>query len=181
MSRLALRYGVVERWMAVDWSAIPGPPEYRPDQVMRAFRALLNPSAEDWSDAGHMMRVAVGSDCGGTIYPAAVEATLAMLEIIAGYPGRPRAVALGVLLDWWAGFDPHPGYEQYRTAGGQRVDLIAAMRDTVLSGRDVLHHAGADANDLTSGRLATQLWACVEAGWGYAVEDDGSLHYRFDD
>src|SRR2546423_14772067 len=128
-----------------------------------------------------MMRFAVGNDHGGTIYPAAVEATRAMLDIIAARPGRPRGTALGVLLDWWSGFDPEPGYEQYRTADGERVDLISAMRDTILQGREVLQQAGADTRDPNGGRLATQLWTCVQAGWGYAVEDDGTLHHRFDD
>jgi hypothetical protein len=167
--------GVVERWMEVDWSAIPGPPEYRPERVVLAFRALLNSSAEDGSDAGAMMRCAVGSDCGGTIYPAAVEATRAMLDIIAEYPGRPRVGALCILLDWWSGFEPEPGYEQYRTAGGERVDLIVAMRETVLRGRDVLQQASADTGGL-GGRLAAELWTSAEAGWGYVVEDDGTVH-----
>jgi hypothetical protein len=109
------------------WPAIPGPPEYRPDHVVRAFQALLHPAAEDWSDAGTMMRFAVGNDCGGSIYPAAVEATRVMLDLIAAYPGEPRTVALYVLLDWWAGFDPEPGYEQYDTAETGRVDLMSAM------------------------------------------------------
>jgi hypothetical protein len=104
-----------------------------------------------------------------------------MLELIAAYPGKPRTVALCVLLDWWSGFDPELGYEQYDAAGTGRVDLISAMRDTVLNGREVLQQAATDTRDPKSARLATQLWTCAQAGWGYAVEDDGSLHYRFDD
>lgn len=180
-TRLALVCCMVERWMDIDWSAIPGPPEYRPDRVVRAFQALLHPTAEDWSDAGTMMRFAVGNDHGGTIYPAAVEATRAMLDIIAAYPGQPRAVALCVLLDWWSSFDPEPGYERYHTAEGDHVDLVSAMRDTILSGQEVLQHAVADTRDLKSGPLARQLWTCAQAGWGYWVEDDGTLHHRFDD
>jgi hypothetical protein len=68
-------------------------------------------------------------------------------------------VALCVLLDWWAGFDPEPGYEQYDTAETGRVDLISAMRDTVLNGREVLQQAATDTRDPRSTRLAAQLWA----------------------
>lgn len=177
----AVSCGMAEGWMDIDWAAIPGPPEYHPDHVVRAFQALLHPTAEDWSDAGTMMRFAVGNDCGGSIYPAAVEATRAMLDLIAAYPGEPRTVALCVLLDWWAGFDPEPGYEQYDTAEAGRVDLISAMRDTVLNRREVLQQAATDPRDPRGARLAAQLWTCAQAGWGYAVEDDGSLHHRFDD
>src|SRR5262249_25940266 len=135
----------------------------------------------DRPDAAEMMRFAVGNDHGGTIYPAAVEATRAMLDIIAAYPGEPRTVALCVLLDWWTGFDPDPEYEQYHTAEGERVDLISAMRNTILGGRQVLQQAATDTRDPKSGRLAAELWTCAQAGWGYAVEDDGTLHHRFDD
>jgi hypothetical protein len=57
-----------------------------------------------------------------------VAATVAMLDIIKVHPGRPRRTALGTLLDWWASFDPEPGYEEHLDAACQRVDVVAAMR-----------------------------------------------------
>jgi hypothetical protein len=55
------------------------------------------------------------------------------------------------------------------------------MRDTVRGGREVLQQAVADPRDLKSGRLAAEFWTCAQAGWGYTVDDDGTLRHRFDD
>jgi hypothetical protein len=169
---------VVERWQEIDWSAIPGPPEYRPDTVATAFRALLAPHPDDRADPATMMRFAVGNDHGGTIYPAAVAATAAMLDIIEVHPGQPRRAALGILLDWWASFDPEPDYEEYLDAAGERVDVVAAIRRAVLGATHVLEHTQEDQRDAVAGRLAAELLACARSGWGVWIEQDGSICHR---
>ena len=171
---------VVERWQDIVWSVIPGPPEYRPDRVATAFQALLVPHGDDWADAATMMRCAVGNDHGGTIYPAAVAATEAMLDIIEAHPGRPRRTALGVLLDWWASFDPEPGYEEYLDTTGQRVDVLAAMQRTVLDASQALEQVSADRNDTVSDGLAAELLTCARSGWGVWIGPDGSVCRRTD-
>jgi hypothetical protein len=146
--------------------------------VATAFRALLAPRANDWADAATMMRFAVGNDHGGTIYPAAVAATAAMLDIIKVHPDRPRHTALGVLLDWWASFDPEPDYEEYLDAAGERVDVVASMRHTVLGAAHVLERVATDRRDAVGGGLAAELLTCARSGWGVWIEPDGSICHR---
>lgn len=171
---------VVKRWQEIDWSAIPGPPEYRPDTVATAFRALLAPHTDDRADPATMMRFAVGNDHRGTIYPAAVAATAAMLDIIKVRPDRPRHTALGILLDWWASFDPEPGYEEYLDAAGERVDVVAAIRRTVLGATHMLEQVQKDQRDAVGGRLAAELLTCARSGWAIWIEQDGSICHRTD-
>ncbi|WP_327108515.1 hypothetical protein [Nonomuraea glycinis] len=111
---------------AVDWAAIPGPKWYQPETVAEAFAALLRSTRDDL-DQGHGIRSAVGNDHAGTLYPAAVAGTDALLEIIARRPGPPRQTALCVLLDWWGCFQPEPGFESYADQKGETIDVIAAI------------------------------------------------------
>jgi hypothetical protein len=45
---------------------------------------------------------------------------------------------MGILLDWWASFDPEAGYEEYLDSVGQRVEVVAPMRGTARGARHVL-------------------------------------------
>jgi hypothetical protein len=54
---------------------------------------MLSPKATDWADPATMMRFAAGNDHAGTIYPAGVAATAAMLELIDLHPGDTRRTA----------------------------------------------------------------------------------------
>ncbi|MFI6789979.1 hypothetical protein ACIBG4_21915 [Nonomuraea sp. NPDC050383] len=111
---------------AVEWAAFPGPQWYRPETVAEAFATLIYISRGD-HDPGHAVRSAVGNDHAGTLYPAAVIGTDVLLDIIARHPGRPRNVALGVLLDWWGCFQPEPGFESYVGQEGETVQVIPAI------------------------------------------------------
>jgi hypothetical protein len=83
----------------IDWHAFPGPKYYDPGTVEEAFRSVIS-SRPGEGDPGSAIRWAVGNDHGGSLYPAAVGAARRLLEIIATTPGRPRVIALDVLLDW---------------------------------------------------------------------------------
>jgi hypothetical protein len=107
-----------------------------------------------------MMRFAAGNDHGGTIYSAGVAAAAAMLELIDMHAGDPRCRALAVLLDWWL-FDPEPGYEQYRDGNDNRVDLVGAIQDTVLTASSMLERVATDPLDPVGGRMAAELLLCA--------------------
>lgn len=154
-----------EPFETVDWSTIPGPPDYRPDNVLAALRSMLSPNAAGWAHPATMMRFAAGNDHGGTIYPAAVAATTAMLEITDRHPGPPRQAALDVLLDWWV-FDPEPGYDEYVDNNGNAVNMVQAIQNTVLAASPVLQRVAADPRDPVAARGARDLLLCARHGWG---------------
>jgi hypothetical protein len=168
-----------EPWEAVGWSAIPGPPTYRPEAVLAALRAMLSPKATDWADPATMMRFAAGNDHAGTIYPAGVAATAAMLEVIDMHLGDARSAALAVLLDWWV-FDPEPGYEEYLGEKNNLVNLVLAIQDTVLAASSMLDRVASDPHDPVAGSLAAELMLCARHGWGSFVHD-GTIQHRLDD
>jgi hypothetical protein len=167
-----------EPWEAVAWSAIPGPPEYRPERVLVALRAMVSPKTTAADDPATMMRFAAGNDHGGTIYPAGVAATAAMVEIVDLHPDS-RRTALAVLLDWWV-FDPEPGYEEYLDGNNEPVNLVLAIQDTVLAASSTLERVASDAQDPASGRLAAELLLCARHGWGSFIQD-GTVQHRSDD
>jgi hypothetical protein len=168
-----------EPWEAVGWSAIPGPSAYRPETVLAALRAMLSPKATAWADPATMMRFAAGNDHGGTIYPAGVAATAAMLEVIDMHPGDARRAALAVLLDWWT-FDPEPGYEVFLGENKVPVNLVLAIQGTVLAASSMLERAASDPHDPVAGRLAAELMLCARHGWGSFVHD-GVIRHRWDE
>lgn len=165
-----------EPWEAVDWSAIPGPATYRPETVLAALHALLSPKATDWADPATMVRFAAGNDHGGTIYPAGVAATAALLEVIDMHPGNARRAALAVLLDWWV-FDPEPGYEEYLEDNKRPVNLVMAIQDAVLAASSMLERVASDPHDPVAGHLAAELMLCARHGWGSFVHD-GTVQHR---
>ncbi|MEV4481835.1 hypothetical protein [Micromonospora coxensis] len=164
-----------EPWEAVDWSAIPGPPTYRPEAVVAALRAMLSPKGTGWAAPATMMRSAAGNDHGGTIYPAGVAATAAMLEIIDVHPGDARRAALAVLLDWWA-FEPEPGYKEYLAENNLPVDLVLAIQGMILAASSMLERVASDPRDAVAGRLAAELMLCAHHGWGTIVHDGENRH-----
>jgi hypothetical protein len=168
---------MVDHGQGIDWALIPGPPEYRPNEVAVALRAVLAPQASDWTDAATMMRFAAGNDHRGTIYPAAARATEVLLEIAATEPGQACRTALAVLLDWWC-FDPEPGYEHYIDATGEQVDLVDAIQRAVLATTVQLQQMAADPRDPVSARMAAELMACAHHGWGTWIGPDGTIHHR---
>ncbi len=168
-----------EPWEAVSWSAIPGPPEYRPEAVLAALRAMLSPMSTDWADSATMMRFAAGNDHGGTIYPAGVAATAAMLEVIDMHPGDARRTALAVLLDWWV-FDPEPGCEEFLGENKEPVNLVLGIQDTVLAASSMLERVASDPHDPVAGPLGAELMLCARHGWGSFVQD-GTIQHRWDD
>jgi hypothetical protein len=165
-----------EPWEAVDWSAIPGPPTYRPEAVLAALHSLLSPKATDWADPATMLRFAAGNDHGGTIYPAGVAATVAMLEVIDMHPGDARRAALAVLLDWWV-FDPEPGHEEYLGENNRPVNLVVAIQGAVLDASPMLERVASDPHDPIAGRLAAELILCARHGWGSFVHN-GTVQSR---
>jgi hypothetical protein len=140
---------------------------------------MLSPRVTDRADPATMMRSAAGNDHGGTIYPAGVAATAAMLEVIDMHPGDARRAALAVLLDWWV-FDPEPGCEEYLGGNSKPVSLVSAIQDMVLAASPMLERVASDANDPASGRLAAELVLCARHGWGSFVQD-GTVHHRRED
>jgi hypothetical protein len=68
-----------------------------------------------------------------------------------------------------------PGYEEYLDATGQRVDVVAAMRRTVLGATHVLEQVQKDQRDAVGGRLAAEPLTRAQSGWGVWIELDGSI------
>ncbi|MGW1344755.1 hypothetical protein ACWCOV_27190 [Kribbella sp. NPDC002412] len=137
---------------------------------------MVSAKAGGWADPATMMRSAAGNDHGGTIYPAGVAATAALLEVIDVHPGCPRRAALAVLLDWWV-FDPESGYEQYLGENNKPVSVVLAIQGTVLAASSMLERVASDLQDPTAGRLAAELILCARHGWGSFVHD-GTVHHR---
>ena len=147
---------------AVDWASIPGPVWYRPEDVPRAFRDVIRATWKD-REAGHDIYSAVGNDHAGTLYPAAVLGTDVLLHIIAAGPGMPRNTALAVLLDWWGGFTPEPGWETYTDPAGQRVEIIPAIIGRVAASADVLRKIAEE--DTQARGLVRALLRGLSRGW----------------
>lgn len=147
---------------AVEWAAIPGPLWYQPETVAEAFASLIN-TARGGHDPGHAVRSAVGNDHAGTLYPAAVIGTDVLLDIIARYPGPPRNIALGVLLDWWGCFQPEPGFESYIDQVGQTVHVIPAIVRRVRLAVGTLQ--GIAEQDAGARRLIQELITVQHQGW----------------
>jgi hypothetical protein len=159
----------------VDWSAIPGPDLYDGREVAAALRAMRQPGPKDWADPAQMMRSAAGNDHAGTIFPAAVQATEEMLRLIEN-PGDARAIAFGVLLDWWGGFEPEPGFERVDDGSGGTIGLTDAVAHRVTAATELLARVAADETDPSSA-AARDLLRVVAAGWGTWVED-GEIQRR---
>jgi hypothetical protein len=154
----AKEVGVTE----IAWSAIPGPEYYDARLAESAFEGLLDP-APSARDAAASLRRAVGNDHAGTLYPAAVAATKWLVELIEANPGKPRDVAISVLLDWWGMFQAEPGYEVFIDSHGETVELIPAIMEFVESARPVIEAIAVD--DPGAAKKAGLLLKCLDAGW----------------
>lgn len=146
----------------IDWHAFPGPEYYDPDRAEEAFRSVIS-SGRGEGDPGAAIRWAVGNDHGGSLYPAAVPAARRLLEIIAAAPGRPRVIALGVLLDWWGMFGAEPGYEVFTDPDGASVELVPAIVAIAREARPVI--AALADEDPGTRKQTRLLLKCIDAGW----------------
>jgi hypothetical protein len=146
----------------VAWASIPGPRYYDPREAEKAFAYLADPEC-DVQRAGSAIRFAVGNDHRGTLYPAAAAAAGLLAGLVLAGPGRPREVALGVLLDWWGVFYPEPGYESFTNASGEAVDLVAAISEAAHTVRPALPQIVAE--DPGAGKLARLLMNAMDEDW----------------
>jgi len=174
----------------VRWAAFPWP-DSRVDheEVRAALRAVLEPHQNDWSDAGTMVRFAVGNDHRGSIYPAALAMVDILLSIAREHPGEPRRVALSTLEDWWSGYEPEHGFESFADADGARIALIPAIVRKMTDAVPLLEQIAGGASDSAAAALARDLLIVIPLGWGNAmdggvvqnwggrVEDDGSVRF----
>lgn len=144
------------------WSEIPGPEYYSPNAVEIAFESLLDPAVHA-KDAAASLRRAVGNDHAGTLYPAAVAATVRLIRIIESHPGKQREIALSVLLDWWGMFQAEPGYEVFIGADGEAVELIPAIIEIANSARPAIEAVIKD--DPGVAKKVGLLLKCLDTGW----------------
>lgn len=159
----------------VDWAAFPWPEpgDGNRRHILGALRAVVEPHPKDWTDAGTLVRSAVGNDHRGTIYPAAVAMTEQLLIVARDYPGDPRCVALGVLDQWWSGFQPERGLERYTDANGARVAVIHEIARLLSEATHLLTRIAADPTDPSGAALARNLLTVIPLGWGHTVEEHG--------
>ncbi|MFE6610109.1 hypothetical protein [Amycolatopsis sp. NPDC057786] len=149
-----------------NWSALPGPEWYRPAEAAGAVATLETPASKDSSAALAVGRLAgaVSNDHAGTLYPAAVPAVTVLLRVVRDRPGKPRAEALTVLLDWWGCFAPEPGYASYRDEDDQPVDLVEAIEHRIRAAADVLRTIADDRSDSGPARkMAKELLSMLAA------------------
>lgn len=161
------------RWAAFPW---PDPRDHDEVRILAALRAVMEPARKDWSDAGTLVRFAVGNDHRGTIYPAAVAMADVLLFIAKEYPGTPRHVALSVLDDWWGGYEPEDGFESFVDTDGARIAIIPAIVRQLTDATDLLNHIAADVSDPVAAGLARNLLIAIPLGWGNTV-DGGIVHH----
>ncbi|MFF4416667.1 hypothetical protein ACFYY8_29440 [Streptosporangium sp. NPDC001559] len=154
----------------VDWSRIPGPRWYHPENAQAAVEALArSASAQQAARALADLRYAVTNDHAGTLYPAAVPATGVLLRAIDERPGAPRQEALNALLDWWGCF-PEPGFETYEDPLTGSVGLVEGIMSRVHHATNVLRHVADDPSGDGGHRPAAKLLLTrLGEGWRQAV------------
>lgn len=149
---------------AVDWSAVPGPPDwYEPDRVATGLRALAGATNRvQAAEAGSLLGCGgIVHDHGGAVFPAAAAAAPLLLDI--AQQGHPvaREAALG-LLDEALSFRPRAGYERVRTPYGRSVRICCA----------IAHHLRARAAFLAGqGRAGKFLLADAAAHWRFDIQE----------
>ena len=163
----------------VDWASFPwpAPATYDRKAILRSLRAVMAPHPRDWSDPATMVRVAVGNDHRGTVYPAAVAMTEQLLTIVKDYPGDPRQVALCVLDDWWSGYEPEQGFESYLTPNGTRVAVLPEIARQVTDATDLLTQIATQSPIPEEATLARNLLQVTPLGWGHTVDEHGEFHW----
>jgi len=159
----------------VNWAAFPWPDPVDCDEarILKALRAVVEPSRHDGSDARTLVRYAVGNDHRGSLYPAAVAMTEQLLLVAKEHPGEPRRTALSVLEDWWSSFAPERGFESYVDAAGARVAVIPAIVQRMTAAITLLSDIAADASDPAAVEPARHLLTVIPFGWGSWVDKNG--------
>jgi hypothetical protein len=96
---------------AVDWAKFDGPADYKPQNVPKAFQALLAVTEDTLWDAYHTVLFAIGNDHQGVYYPAA-EAALPLLIKLAANSGNPAVqhCCNEILTDLRESFEPDPRF-----------------------------------------------------------------------
>ncbi|MER7520052.1 hypothetical protein [Streptomyces sp. NPDC126499] len=146
---------------AVDWSAIPGPPDrYQPARAARGLRALADAANPvEAAEAGLLLGGGgVVHGHSAAVFPAAAVATPLLLDIAQqGHPAA-RDTAL-TLIDEALSFSPHGAYTRVTTSADAAVPVCCAIAHQV--------------------RARTALLA----GWGKrgrALLADAAEHWRFE-
>ncbi|GAA4605053.1 hypothetical protein BJY16_005234 [Actinoplanes octamycinicus] len=163
----------------VRWAAFPWPESRAGNEknILAALRAVLAPNPKDWSDAGTMVRCAVGNDHRGSLYPAALAMVDILLFIAREYPGEPRCVALSVVADWWGGYEPEHGFESFAEAGGATVAVIPAIVQKMTDAIPLLQTIAGVGSDPTAAALARDLLTVIPLGWGNAMDGGVVQHW----
>ncbi|MEV7954873.1 hypothetical protein ACIO6T_23395 [Streptomyces sp. NPDC087532] len=159
---------------AVDWGAIPGPPDwYVPARAAHGLRAL--------ADAANPIQAAeAGSMLGGggivhghsaAVFPAAAVAAPLLLDI--AQQGRPtvRDTALG-LLDEALSCYPHAGYTRVVTPYGTAVPICCAVAHQLRARSEFLTGLGRSGKSLlteAAGHWCFEISECVAEDGGTAA------------
>ncbi|MTE19472.1 hypothetical protein F0L17_10110 [Streptomyces sp. TRM43335] len=150
---------------AVDWSAVPAPPNprYRPEVIADSLKELATATTLD-QVADAASRLAGGGivhDHSGMVFPSASRAAPLLLGIMAqGHP-RARAAAVG-LLDDALRFHPLAGYNRVATEHETHVPICCAVARSVRSRRDVV---------LAQGRPGKGLLTEARLHWRFDIEE----------
>jgi hypothetical protein len=168
-----LPLGADVEWAAFPW---PDPGTYDRRQILSALRAVVAPHPKDWADAGTLVRLAVGNDHRGTVYPAAVAMTEKLLTVAESYPGDPRWVALTVLESWWGGYETEVGFTSYVGADGSRLGVIPEIARRIVDAAALLTRIAEEVSEPANAALASALLTVIPLGWGHVVDEHGVVH-----
>ena len=162
----------------VDWAAFPWPDpgDYDRRKILSALRAVVAPHPKDWTDAGTLVRFAVGNDHRGTVYPAAVAMAEKLLMVAESYPGHPQWVALAVLEAWWGGYEPEVGFSSYVDADGSRLGVIPEIARRITGAAPLLTRIAGMVSEPANAALASALLTVIPLGWGHVVDEHGVVH-----
>ncbi|GAA2457379.1 hypothetical protein [Streptomyces macrosporus] len=150
---------------AVDWSAVPAPPDprYRPEVIAAGLKELATATTLD-RIADAASRLAGGGivhDHSGVVFPSASLAAPLLLDIVErGHP-RARAAAVGLLDDALC-LHPPAGHDRVATEHGTHVPVCCAVARSARGRREAV---------LAQGRPGKRLPAEARRHWRFAVEE----------
>lgn len=150
---------------AVDWSAVPAPPNprYRPEVIVGSLKELATATTLDQA-ADAASRLAGGGivhDHSGMVFPSASWAAPLLLDIVEqGHP-HARAAAVGLLDDALC-LHPPAGYNRVVTEHGMHVPICCAVARSVRSRRDIL---------LAQGHPGKRVLAEARLHWRFDIEE----------
>jgi hypothetical protein len=152
---------------AIEWSRITDARAYSSKLAHAAVDALRDPqSAEHAARAVADLRYAVSNDHAGTLYPAAVPATTAFLEVIADQSGPARREALYALLDWWGCFVAEPDCGTYDDPERGPIGVCEGVAERVRMAADMLRRVAEDPSAGGHHRpAAKKLLQNLDTGW----------------